>query len=100
MARPSSTAASAAASASAAAASAAAAPAAADDAAPVPGWELMQAKTFMKWCNIYLEKRAMSIASIESDWDDGVKLINLLEVGGRWRVAAVIAWQREGCGGC
>jgi hypothetical protein len=50
------------------------------DGASVPEWEAMQAKTFTKWCNLYLDKRAMQIGAIESDWDDGVRLINLLEV--------------------
>ncbi|CAL8092294.1 unnamed protein product [Calicophoron daubneyi] len=44
-----------------------------------PMWEIQQKKTFTAWCNSYLRKIGTSIANIEEDFQDGVKLILLLE---------------------
>lgn len=43
-------------------------------------WEQTQIKTFTKWCNLHLAKRRMDIDNIKTDFSDGIKLINLLEV--------------------
>lgn len=43
-------------------------------------WEQTQIKTFTKWCNLYLAKRGLEIHNIATDFDNGIKLINLLEV--------------------
>ncbi|KYR00721.1 alpha actinin [Tieghemostelium lacteum] len=43
-------------------------------------WELTQRKTFTAWCNSHLRKVGTSIESIESDFADGIKLSQLLEI--------------------
>jgi cortexillin 1/2 len=44
------------------------------------GWELVQIKAFTSWLNGYLEKRGMKIEDIKHDLNDGIKLINFLEL--------------------
>ncbi|KAF7233347.1 hypothetical protein EG68_04397 [Paragonimus skrjabini miyazakii] len=44
-----------------------------------PMWEIQQKKTFTAWCNSYLRKINTSITNIEDDFQDGLKLIQLLE---------------------
>ncbi|THD25163.1 Alpha actinin sarcomeric [Fasciola hepatica] len=44
-----------------------------------PMWEIQQKKTFTAWCNSYLRKIGTSITNIEEDFQDGLKLIQLLE---------------------
>ena len=61
--------------------------------APTPEWEVMQMKTFTNWCNVYLGKRDMQLESLETDFEDGVKLINLVEVRAMpWPAAAAAAY--------
>lgn len=43
-------------------------------------WERIQRKTFTGWVNSHLRKRALLIENIETDLQDGIKLINLLEI--------------------
>eukprot|EP01104_Vermistella_antarctica_P019844 TRINITY_DN805_c0_g1_i1.p1 TRINITY_DN805_c0_g1~~TRINITY_DN805_c0_g1_i1.p1 ORF type:complete len:2712 (-),score=1016.99 TRINITY_DN805_c0_g1_i1:134-8269(-) len=43
-------------------------------------WEVIQQKTFTKWCNAHLGKRKESIEDLQRDFSDGKKLIILLEV--------------------
>ncbi|CAH8491653.1 unnamed protein product [Heterobilharzia americana] len=43
-------------------------------------WELQQKKTFTAWCNAHLRNVNESIAVIENDFRDGLKLMKLLEV--------------------
>jgi len=45
-------------------------------------WEMMQIKTFTKWCNMHLAKKGESIEDVTTGFRDGVKLIELLEVIG------------------
>lgn len=37
-------------------------------------------QTFTRWCNVHLGDRKLKIDDLASDFEDGVKLINLLEV--------------------
>jgi len=43
-------------------------------------WELVQIKAFSSWLNGYLDKRNLKIENIQNDLDDGIKLINFLEL--------------------
>jgi len=43
-------------------------------------WERTQKKTFTAWCNSHLRKLGSSIETIETDFADGIKLSQLLEV--------------------
>eukprot|EP01028_Stygiella_incarcerata_P008203 TRINITY_DN350_c0_g1_i10.p1 TRINITY_DN350_c0_g1~~TRINITY_DN350_c0_g1_i10.p1 ORF type:complete len:865 (-),score=297.82 TRINITY_DN350_c0_g1_i10:97-2691(-) len=43
-------------------------------------WELMQQRTFTAWVNQHLSKRGMSVEDIATEFDDGLKLIVLIEV--------------------
>lgn len=43
-------------------------------------WEEMQKRTFTKWVNAQLKKRGMGLESLETDFADGVNLINLYEI--------------------
>jgi actinin alpha len=43
-------------------------------------WERIQKKTFTGWCNNHLRKRALKIETLETDLQDGLKLIALLEI--------------------
>lgn len=45
-----------------------------------PTWEFQQAKTFTAWCNSHLKKVNVTIKDIGTDFQDGVKLLQLLEV--------------------
>lgn len=42
--------------------------------------ERMQRKTFRRWVNKYLKPRDMQVNHIINDWENGILLINLLEV--------------------
>jgi len=44
------------------------------------GWEKVQIRAFTAWLNGYLEQRSMTVADIQTDMDDGVRLINFLEL--------------------
>lgn len=43
-------------------------------------WERVQQKTFTNWVNMHLGKRGTMIESLATDFKDGVKLIQLLEI--------------------
>ncbi|EGC35011.1 hypothetical protein DICPUDRAFT_47922 [Dictyostelium purpureum] len=43
-------------------------------------WEITQKKTFTAWCNSHLRKLGSNIEQIDSDFTDGIKLAQLLEV--------------------
>jgi actinin alpha len=43
-------------------------------------WETIQKKTFTGWCNSHLRKRNQVIEKIETDFSNGLKLIQLLEI--------------------
>jgi len=43
-------------------------------------WENIQKKTFTKWVNSYLAKRAQKIDEISTDFSNGLKLISFLEI--------------------
>ncbi|EAL72905.1 alpha actinin [Dictyostelium discoideum AX4] len=43
-------------------------------------WEITQKKTFTAWCNSHLRKLGSSIEQIDTDFTDGIKLAQLLEV--------------------
>jgi len=45
-----------------------------------PAWERQQKKTFTAWCNSHLRKAGTSIENIEEDFQNGLKLMLLLEV--------------------
>eukprot|EP01105_Mastigella_eilhardi_P007242 TRINITY_DN18745_c0_g1_i1.p1 TRINITY_DN18745_c0_g1~~TRINITY_DN18745_c0_g1_i1.p1 ORF type:complete len:626 (+),score=222.66 TRINITY_DN18745_c0_g1_i1:58-1935(+) len=45
-------------------------------------WERIQIKTFTAWANMHLAKRCQKIDSILTDFQDGVKLADLLEIIG------------------
>ncbi|KAJ5079114.1 alpha-actinin-2 [Anaeramoeba ignava] len=45
-------------------------------------WERVQKKTFTKWINTHLGKRGQKIESLETDFQDGLMLISLLEIIG------------------
>lgn len=44
------------------------------------GWEVVQIKAFTSWLNGYLEKRDLKIEDIKHDLNDGIRLINFLEL--------------------
>jgi cortexillin 1/2 len=44
------------------------------------GWELVQIKAFTSWLNSLLMKRNMEVKNVKTELDDGVKLINFLEL--------------------
>ncbi|KAI1727171.1 calponin homology (CH) domain-containing protein [Ditylenchus destructor] len=45
-----------------------------------PAWERQQKKTFTAWCNSHLRKAGTGIQIIEEDFQNGLKLMLLLEV--------------------
>ncbi|ESO12433.1 hypothetical protein HELRODRAFT_93275 [Helobdella robusta] len=45
-----------------------------------PAWERQQKKTFTAWCNSHLRKAGTQIENIEEDFQNGLKLMLLLEV--------------------
>ena len=45
-----------------------------------PAWEKQQKKTFTAWCNSHLRKAQASIEDISKDFQNGLKLMLLLEV--------------------
>jgi len=49
-------------------------------AASEKGWEKVQIKAFTAWLNGYLVQRTLNVSDIQQDMDDGVKLINFLEL--------------------
>lgn len=40
----------------------------------------IQHRTFVAWINHFLKERQMSVSNLRSDFSDGIKLINLVEV--------------------
>ena len=69
-------------------------------------WKDIQQKTFTRWCNQNLKSRDMNVDSLATDFHDGIKLINLLEVlskksFGRYNKKAKIVQQKhENCTAC
>ncbi|OHT12277.1 putative alpha-actinin [Tritrichomonas foetus] len=63
-------------------------------------WEVTQIKVFSRWCAKHLRTRKLEFETIEKDFSDGVKLINLLEVigkekmDGRWHAAPKNRFQK------
>lgn len=50
---------------------------------PIPAWVATQNKAFLRWTNSHLEPHSISpVTSFETDFSDGVKLIQLLEIIG------------------
>jgi hypothetical protein len=48
-----------------------------------PAWVATQHKAFLRWTNSHLESRGItSVQNLHSDFSDGVKLIQLLEIIG------------------
>jgi filamin len=45
-----------------------------------PAWVKVQQKTFTRWCNTYLVERMLKVDNLQTDFADGVLLINLLEI--------------------
>jgi len=45
-----------------------------------PAWVLVQQRTFTRWCNSFLVERMTKIEDFEVDFDDGVKLCQLVEI--------------------
>lgn len=43
-------------------------------------WEAVQVKTFTKWVNSHLNKRAIAVDNVRTAFQDGVNLIHLLEI--------------------
>jgi hypothetical protein len=43
-------------------------------------WETIQQKTFTKWVNSHLRKRALAIQDLQKDFNDGILLIQFLEI--------------------
>jgi hypothetical protein len=43
-------------------------------------WVDVQKKTFTRWSNSFLRYRALKINDLETDLDEGVLLVNLLEI--------------------
>lgn len=52
------------------------------------GWENVQIKAFTQWLNQYLNKRDLEVKEIKSDLNDGVKLLNFLELLSGKKVSA------------
>ena len=46
----------------------------------VPDWVKVQKKTFTRWCNTHLVERQININDLQHDLQDGIILINLLEI--------------------
>jgi len=46
----------------------------------LPPWGKIQKRTFTRWCNVHLAERKLKVDDLESDFADGFKLLNLLEV--------------------
>jgi filamin len=45
-----------------------------------PAWVKVQEKTFTRWVNTYLVERMLKVNSLQTDFADGILLINLLEI--------------------
>jgi len=45
-----------------------------------PAWVKVQEKTFTRWVNTYLIERRLKLNSLQTDFQDGLNLINLLEI--------------------
>lgn len=43
-------------------------------------WQDIQQKVFTRWCNDYLSQRGMYVEDLKTDFKNGVKLVNLLEI--------------------
>eukprot|EP01121_Diplochlamys_sp_Union-15-3_P001758 TRINITY_DN1152_c0_g2_i1.p1 TRINITY_DN1152_c0_g2~~TRINITY_DN1152_c0_g2_i1.p1 ORF type:complete len:767 (+),score=229.10 TRINITY_DN1152_c0_g2_i1:31-2301(+) len=50
------------------------------DTVNVAAWVNIQKRTFTRWCNTFLLERGLKIADLQLDLEDGVLLINLLEL--------------------
>eukprot|EP01120_Amphizonella_sp_Union-15-10_P006469 TRINITY_DN2082_c0_g1_i1.p1 TRINITY_DN2082_c0_g1~~TRINITY_DN2082_c0_g1_i1.p1 ORF type:complete len:766 (-),score=229.90 TRINITY_DN2082_c0_g1_i1:80-2335(-) len=48
--------------------------------ADVGAWVNIQKRTFTRWCNTFLLERGLKIGDLQNDLEDGVLLINLLEL--------------------
>lgn len=46
----------------------------------LPGWERMQYKSFRKWSQYILSQRNQTVKKLETDFEDGHRLYNLLEL--------------------
>lgn len=46
-------------------------------------WEQTQIKVFSRWCNKYCQQAGMKVEDCTQDFEDGVKLITLLEIVGK-----------------
>lgn len=57
----------------------------------VPEWEVMQCKTFTKWCNIYLGKRDMSISNIQTVCAAGIAALRAVQLVSGCRRSSVRA---------
>lgn len=42
-------------------------------------WKNIQKKTFTRWCNVHLKKQFTEIVDVTTDFNDGIKLILLME---------------------
>jgi len=47
-----------------------------------PAWVRIQKKTFTKWVNMHLNKRRHKMDELQSGLEDGIKLVNLVEILG------------------
>ena len=45
-------------------------------------WVALQKKTFTRWCNSYLSNRQLTITNLFVDVNDGLVMLNLLEIIG------------------
>ena len=45
-----------------------------------PSRELMEIKTFTRWCNQHLKKKLLEVEDLTTDLSDGVRLIVLFEI--------------------
>ncbi|KAH0792888.1 putative alpha-actinin [Histomonas meleagridis] len=57
------------------------------------GWERTQIKVFSRWCAKHLRTRGIKFEDVTTEFEDGVKLIQLLEIIGKEPVKG--KWHRE-----
>lgn len=43
-------------------------------------WDVIQQKTFTRWVNTHLKERMLKVENIQTDFANGIQLINLLEI--------------------
>lgn len=68
-------------------------------------WEKVQIKVFSRWCAKHLSERHIEFNTVEKDFSDSTKLLNLLEIigkepvnGGKWHKAPKNRYQQlENC---